>query len=182
MIFLGLQAKQATELKMLLQLPDPKCWCHPDCPPPRLRNRNTKTGSKNPVTGAGWAAGGCSWAPCSKGSTTGRQQGNQGWDLTNAGTDNILGPSWPAFKNRNNRNHCQFTNVQTQMSGVFCSFSSKDCPEFLLPKNNSNSVSVVPPSTLSFCLRAGMNHSVHSPGLMSQSSPHRWSVLEIPRH
>lgn len=34
MIFLGLQAKQATELKTLLQLPDPKCWHHPDVPPP----------------------------------------------------------------------------------------------------------------------------------------------------
>lgn len=106
MIFLGLQAKQATELKMLLQLPDPKCWRHPDAPHqshaywiriqklvlkaqyrPRWACRETWLGLL-----AGFLEGSC----FSKGR---RQRYNQDWDLTKAWT---VFPSWWSFKNKNN--------------------------------------------------------------------------------
>lgn len=107
---------------------------------------------------------------------------NQGWALGKAGTDNTP-PTPHDGASRTTRNYFQFSSlpyVQTQLSGVVCSFSLNDFPGFLLCKNNSNFISVVSPSTFSFCFHSRL--FLTQPRKMSRCSYGLWSMWKRLMH
>jgi hypothetical protein len=185
--FLGLQAKQATELKMLLQLPDSRCWCHPDVPslnptPTESEYRNWFWHLSNrwelagPPLLAGLLEGTCLPGKDSNGITTVEP-------LPKLQLTILSLPQDRALKTKTARNYFQFTGppyVQTQLSGVVCLFSLNNFPRFPLCKNISHSISVVSPSKFSFCFHSWI--FLTQPRKMSRSSYGLWSMWKILKH
>lgn len=168
MIFLGLQAKQATELKMLLQLPDPKCWRHPDAPSPyqfhaywiRIQKLILKTQEQvqdEPAGKSGWdtlASRVSDRFMLHHSKTTMYNQA----ETSGKPEETTHSPAHHrAFKAKTTENHFRsaslpmFKHSCLGWGWVSVNFSQNISLVFPLPKYNTNSVWVAPPSNYSFC-------------------------------